>query len=79
MSQKTKMRRPSTSKRVLRALELGLDAVNIEELDQYQKEEHKRASAWIANIREYNRFRTKLRAKWHLLKIRAERKEKRGK
>jgi len=67
------MRRPSTSKRILLAIERGLDAVDYDSLDRLDRADHRRALKWLRGIRQFNRARARERAKWDLLRLRAER------
>jgi len=64
MDLKAKMRRPSTSKRVLEAMERGLALVDPSKLNRYERESHEKAQGWLLAIRKYNRFRLNMRMAW---------------
>lgn len=68
-----KMRRPTTGKHVLMALERGLEAVDHDSLDRFKRADHRRALKWLKGIRRFNLIRARERAEWESSRIRAER------
>jgi hypothetical protein len=64
MDLKEKRRRPSTTRRVLRGIERGLNAVDHKSLNAKEREDHEIALRWLKRIRRYNRWRVELRQAW---------------
>jgi len=69
---KNNLRRPSTSKRVLRAIQSALDAVDIHTLDQKAREDHGIAIRWLKAVRRYNRTQRAVNKYWYFRKLERE-------
>jgi hypothetical protein len=72
---KNNLRRPSTSKRVLRAVEGALNAVDPLTLDQTARGDHKIAVRWLKAVRRYNHKQLVVNNYWSLKKLREEKED----
>jgi len=67
-----KIRRPHTSKRVLRAIERALHHADKSSMDREAKRDFRMALRWLGRVREYKRFKNHQRKLWQWRRERGE-------